>query len=235
MIASIWALLLPQNINAKLPTIISLGTTLGVMQSIDTSQTFYLTPTILKSYVPTQDKTPLYSTHITLAKEKSLAATYLTQLGIDYQISQNAKPSGRILDDANPSFDNYTYNYQISHQAFSLKGKLIHQSAFDIATWALASFGIAVNKAHRFNNTPLLAEGVANNNFASNTTTSITYTLATGIQKSINQSWQFAIGYEFSDWGKSSLNRADGQTLNQGLSLSHLYTHNVLAELSYRT
>lgn len=233
--AGIWALLIAQNINANLPTIISFGTTLGLTQSIDTNQTFYLTPTILKSYVPTQDKTSLYSAHITLAKEKSLTATYLTQLGIDYQISSNAKPSGKILDDANPNFDNYAYNYQISHQAFSLKGRLIHNGSFDTATWAAASFGVAVNTAHRFNNTPLLAEGVANNNFASNTSSGITYTLATGIQKSINQSWQFAIGYEFSDWGKSSLNAADGQTLNQGLNLSHLYTHNVLAELSYRT
>lgn len=41
------------------------------------------------------------------------------------------------------------------------------------------------------------------------------------------------IGYEFADWGRSQLNRAPGQTLNSGLSLSHLYTNGFLFNLTY--
>ena len=70
-------------------------------------------------------------------------------------------------------------------------------------------------------------------NFASNTTTAFTYTLGAGVQRYLNPHWQAGIGYEFADWGRSQLNRALGQTLNSGLSLSHLYTNGFLLNLTY--
>lgn len=70
-------------------------------------------------------------------------------------------------------------------------------------------------------------------NFASNTTTAFTYTLGAGVQRHLNPHWQVGIGYEFSDWGSSQLNRASGQTLNSGLLLSHLYTNELLFNLTY--
>lgn len=70
-------------------------------------------------------------------------------------------------------------------------------------------------------------------NFASNTTAAFTYTLGVGVERNINLHCQVGIGYEFADWGMSQLSRASGQTLNTGLSLSHLYTNGLLFNLTY--
>ena len=70
-------------------------------------------------------------------------------------------------------------------------------------------------------------------NFTSNTTTAFTYTLGAGVQRHLNQHLQAGVGYEFADWGRSQLSRASGQTLNTGLSLSHLYTNGFLFNLTY--
>jgi opacity protein-like surface antigen len=70
-------------------------------------------------------------------------------------------------------------------------------------------------------------------NFVSNTTTTFTYTLGVGLERHLNQHWQAGIGYEFADWGNSQLIRASGQTLNNGLSFSHLYTNGLLFNLTY--
>ena len=53
--------------------------------------------------------------------------------------------------------------------------------------------------------------------------TALTYTLGTGVQKILNAHWQVGVGYEFSDWGQSSLGRASEQTLHSGLELNHVY------------
>lgn len=89
------------------------------------------------------------------------------------------------------------------------------------------------NRAHDFTNTPLIFEALPNSNFTSNTKTAFSYTLGAGIQKILNYHWQVGIGYEFSDWGKSELGRAPGQSLNTGLSLKHLYTNGVLFNFTY--
>jgi len=69
--------------------------------------------------------------------------------------------------------------------------------------------------------------------FASNTTTAFTYTLGVGVERHLNPHWQAGLGYEFADWGKSQLSRASRQTLNNGLSLSHVYTNGFLFNLTY--
>jgi opacity protein-like surface antigen len=89
------------------------------------------------------------------------------------------------------------------------------------------------NRAHDFTNTPLIFEALPNNNFEDHTKTAFTYTLGSGVQKSISEHWQMGVVYEFADWGKSELNRAAGQTLNTGLILNHLYANGVLFNLTY--
>lgn len=79
----------------------------------------------------------------------------------------------------------------------------------------------------------LIEEALATPDFKSHTETALTYTVGAGIQKALNAHWHVGAGYEFADWGKSHLNRAAGQTLNQGLRLNHLYTNGVLLNLAY--
>jgi opacity protein-like surface antigen len=82
-------------------------------------------------------------------------------------------------------------------------------------------------------NTPTIFQAIVNPNFSSNTKSSFTYTLGAGVQKMLNNNWQVGVGYEFADWGKSQLGRAAGQTLGNGLALSHLYTNGILFNITY--
>jgi len=54
-----------------------------------------------------------------------------------------------------------------------------------------------------------------------------------GIQKAINPSFQVGVGYEFANFGKAQLNPAAGQTVNGGLSALHVFTNQLLFNVSY--
>ncbi len=146
----------------------------------------------------------------------------------------NAYLSGDIWDDADPAFDNHIYDYRIEHTQIALKEKLLGQWGLPIDPWISATLGLGFNRSYDFSNTPTLFEASSMPNFASHTTTAFTYALGIGIDRKLTKHWHAGLGYEFADWGKSQLGSAPGQTLNSGLSLSHLYTHSLLFNISYQ-
>lgn len=197
------------------------------------TQTFYLAPEIEKSYVARKSTNALASGEIFIGLQKTLPSLWQGQLGLAAATTGNAKLQGIIWDDADPQFDNYSYQYKIRHSRVALKGKLLKDCGYWLMPWISASVGVGFNRAHDFTNTPLIFEAVPNSNFTDHTKTVLTYTLGAGVQKSLNNHWQVGMGYEFADWGKSELSRAVGQTLNSGLHLNHLYTNGVLFNLTY--
>lgn len=76
------------------------------------------------------------------------------------------------------------------------------------------SLGVGFNRAHDFTNTPLIFEALPK--------TALTYTLGAGVQKVLNGHGQIGLGYELAYWEESELGRALEQTMNTGLTLSHL-------------
>ena len=170
---------------------------------------------------------------IFLGIQKPLHEKLGGQIGFAVVTTGNTSLSGHVWDDTEPAFNNYTYNYQIRHTHLALKGKLLADRGYIVTPWVSGSLGVGFNQSHGFSNTPTISEAVAMSNFASNTTTAFTYTVGAGVQRHLNQHWQAGVGYEFSDWGRSQLSRASGQTLNTGLSLSHLYTNGFLFNLTY--
>ena len=54
-----------------------------------------------------------------------------------FVVTGAAKLSGDIWDDADPQFDNYTYQYQIKHSHFALKGKLLLDMGYIIIAYYL--------------------------------------------------------------------------------------------------
>lgn len=155
------------------------------------------------------------------------------QVGLAFVATGNATLSGNIWDDADPAFNNYTYQYKVSHMAVALKGKLLGHWDLPIIPWISASLGVGFNKAYGFSNTPTIYEAVPSPNFTNNTTTAFTYAIGIGVERQLNPHWQIGAGYEFSDWGRSQLGPASGASSNQGLSLSHLYTNSLLFNLTY--
>ncbi|KTD20235.1 outer membrane protein [Legionella israelensis] len=197
------------------------------------TQTFYLAPEIEKTYAARKSTNAIASGELFVGLQKSLNSQWLGQLGIAAAITGNSKLQGVIWDDADPEFDNYSYQYKIRNIRVAVKGKLLLDKGYWIIPWVSASLGVGFNRAHDFTNTPLIFEALPNPNFTDHTKTAFTYTLGTGVQKALNNHWQIGVGYEFADWGKSELGRALGQTINSGLALNHLYTNGVLFNLTY--
>ena len=204
-----------------------------VWESAGNTQTFYLDPTIEKTYAASPVTHALLDGEVFLGIQKNLRDKLEGQIGLAVATTANAGLSGDIWDDADPQFNNYTYSYQVRHTHIALKGKLLADRGYVLTPWISGSVGVGFNQAHDFSNTPSISQAVAMPNFSSNTQTSFTYTVGAGVQKALNQHWQLGVGYEFADWGRSQLGRASGQTVNNGLSLSHLYTNGFLFNLTY--
>lgn len=204
-----------------------------VWASAGETQTFYLAPEIEKTYVARKSTHALAAGELFLGIQKSLSYQWLGQLGLAVATTGNAKLQGVIWDDADPQFDNYSYQYKVQHNRVAIKGKLLLDQGYWLLPWVSASAGFAFNRAYDFTNTPLIFEAIPNPNFSDNTKTSFAYTLGAGVQKAISDHFQVGVGYEFANWGTSELGRARGQTMNSGLALNHLYTNGVLFNLTY--
>lgn len=197
------------------------------------AQTFYLAPEIEKTYAARKSTNALASGELFIGIQKALLSQWLGQLGLAVTTAGNTTLRGVIWDDADPEFDNHLYQYKVRNTGVAVKGKLLLDKDYWLMPWVNASLGVGFNRAHDFNNTPLIFEALPNPNFADHTKTAFTYTLGIGVQKPLNDHWQLGVGYEFADWGKSELGRASGQTLNTGLKLNHLTTNGVLLNLTY--
>ena len=204
-----------------------------VWSSGDTTHTFYLTQDIEKTYAAKKSTSTLFDGEVFVGVQKTLSQALQGQLGLAVAATSDATLSGHIWDDANPEFDNYTYHYKIQHTQVAVKGKLLADAGYWLIPWVSASLGVGFNNAHSFKSTPTIFEALPTPDFASHTETAFTYTLGAGVQKALNTHWQIGAGYEFADWGKSHLGRAAEQTVNNGLTLNHLYTNGVLFNLTY--
>jgi opacity protein-like surface antigen len=115
----------------------------------------------------------------------------------------------------------------------ALKGRLISNGKWFVSPYISASVGVSFNHEFDFSIQPTNSTEVAPPPFNSNSNTSFVYTAGIGFQKSLTENLQVALGYEFADWGKAQLSRADGQTINQGLTVNNLYTNQLLLSLFY--
>ena len=204
-----------------------------VWESDGQTQTLNLAPGIEKTYTANQPTNTLAVGELFLGIQRPLMQNLQGQAGFAFVMTGDATLSGNIWDDADPVFNNYTYKYNVKHSHVALKGKLLGDWGWPVMPWISGSVGVGINRASDFTNSPTIYEAVPNANFSSNTITSFTYTLGIGMQRLLTENWQAGIGYEFADWGKSQLGAAAGQTSENGLSLTHLYTNGVMLNLTY--
>lgn len=198
------------------------------------TQTFFLAPGIEKTYAADKSSQSLFDGELFFGKQRQINNLLTAQFGLAVAATSNAPVSGSIWDDADPTFNNYAWKYNVQHTHVTVKGKLLaNRDNYFLTPWISASLGAGFNRAYEYKSTPRIFEAVAIPPFESHTTTAFTYTVGAGIQRSLNQHIALGVGYEFADWGKSSLTRAEGQTLGSGLSLNHLYTNGLLFNLTY--
>lgn len=202
------------------------------------TQTLNLQSDIVKTYTASEPNNVISNAELFLGYQKPIGAHFMShcflgQLGLSIAEAGNANLPGDIWEDADPNFDNFNYKYKVNHVLVAVKGRLIGNYGYFVEPYMSGSLGVGFNHAYGFTSTPKIPEEVPAPAFASNTTTAFSYTLGIGLQKAVSENLQFAIGYEFSDWGKSSLSPARGQTTNQALTLNHLYAQTLQLSLFY--
>lgn len=197
------------------------------------SQTLFLTPAIEKRYQALHSTRAIFDGELFLGGQRSLSSSLLGQFGLAFARSSYAGFSGSIWDDGEPEFNNYNYRYRVAHTHAALKAKVLSTQFSLLMPWISASVGLGVNEARGYSNTPRVCEAVHNPDFDDHAQAAFTYTLGVGVQRTIHANWQVGVGYEFSDWGKSHLGAADGQTLHQYLTMNHLQTNGVLFNITY--
>ena len=206
--------------------------------SANKTQTFYLQPDVQKTYVASNNNETFVTAELFLAGQRLLRPSLLTkpvvgQLGLVIAWAGNADLSGDVWEDANPNFNNYNYAYKMNHTYVALKGRLLGDFEYVAEPYMSGSLGVGFNRAYDYTEKPKIPEEVPAPSFSAHTTTAFSYTLGVGLQKAFMSHLQAAVGYEFSDWGRSQLGRAAGQTLNQGLSPKHMYAQQLQCSLFY--
>lgn len=198
------------------------------------TQTFYLQPGFQNTYVANTPTQILASGELFLGLQRNISSAYDVQLGFAVATSSDAYLQGNIWELANPRFDNFSYQYKESHTHIAVKGKILTDIlGSGTLPYASGSLGYAFNRAYGFSMTPLIFQALAEPLFQSNTQNAFTYTVGAGLMKAVNQYWQVGLGYEFADWGRSALNPSSVQTMNQGITLNHLYTNQLQFSLTY--
>jgi len=197
------------------------------------TQTFYLQPELQKTYDASRNNNDLFQAALFLGLQKEIRPTFYGQIGVTFAATSNGKLVGDIWEDANPNFNNYSYQYQLEHAYIGLEGALLKDIPYHLQSYINGSVGVGFNHAHHFAIAPIIFQEVAAPGFTEASTTAFSYTLGVGIQTPVHTDWTLGLGYEFSDWGKSQLGAAAGQTLNAGLFLAHFYTNALICRLSY--
>lgn len=198
------------------------------------TQTVWLQPDFKNAYVANRSQHVLTDGELFLGLQRSLMNIGFGQLGLALVTATPARLQGDIWETSDPLFDNFSYRYKISHTHVALKATwLFNHGSSTLLPYFSGSLGLAWNRSYQFSTQSLLFEVLPVADFQSQDNKALTYTLGAGLQKMINSHWQLGMGYEFSDWGRTSLGPMPGQTNNSGLSLSHLDSHQLQCTISY--
>ena len=186
--------------------------------------TYLLQPDVRKTYYADRSMKSFGTAELFLGMQRVFEAGFDGQAGFALALARN-NVWGDIWEEALPVFDDFNYKYTINRVRFAIKGKIRAEVSNGLWGYLSTSGGVAVNRSGNFTITPTIPEAVAAPAFRSNTQIGLSYTAGLGLEYSFCRNWRAGLGYEFADWGPSSLSRAPGQSLNTGLSLSHWFSH----------
>lgn len=162
--------------------------------------------------------------------QRLVAPQVIGQLGLGVAGLTDVNVTGTT--DVNGVADAYSYSYKVNSVRVEFKGKLISNYFQMLQPYLSASLGLSHNLSHDYIpvlNNPAVTPPLW---YASNAVVTFPYSVGVGVQKMINPNWQWAVGYQFADLGRSFLD-GDDVFLDQGLRLTHLYTNELLFSISY--
>lgn len=210
------------------------------------TKTLALQPDVQKTYVPfpvsravrlvstAKGTEAVFTGELFLGVYGLINSAVQGQIGLALGATSSASLKGNIWEDANPFLSNYTYSYSVSNKRIALKGKLLYDiNTYDLFPYISGSAGVAINNSSGFTINPKIVEEVPAPAFANHSEAEFSYTLGIGLEAALDMNWRVGLGYEYADWGLSSLGPGLGQMIGHGISLKSIRTHELLISLSY--
>jgi opacity protein-like surface antigen len=199
------------------------------------TQTLTLQPDIEKAYIADKSSKTLLNGEFFIGYQHSLFDNIFGQFGVTYGFTNNVKLSGSVWEDADPDFNNFSYQYNVFLNHISIKGKLLAQLTPTLFPYIGGSIGKrGYNHSTNYSESAYIPEEVPPPPFTDGSINNIlTYSAEIGIQKALNKNVYVGIGYNYSDWGKSSLGRAQGQTTTSVITVDNFYTSGVQLNLTF--
>jgi len=180
-------------------------------------------------YIPNSGNQTIGAGEIFFGLQRVVSPGITAQLGLGIAGAFDPEISGVIVVENQSNL--YTYRYNVEHARLELKGKLI-ASTYRVQPYVSGSFGVAMNSSHNWQATsedPVLFPPMV---YGPDSNAAFAYSLGAGIQAMLNAHWQVGVGYEFADLGKSGL-APDELFGFPGITLTHLYTNELLFSISY--
>jgi opacity protein-like surface antigen len=195
------------------------------------TQNLYQDPNNWAEFVADRPSSTITAGELFLGIEKNLPWNLFIHLGVTGVLTSNVTLSGAGYGNSDPTDELFTYGYHINHGHLGLKAKLFKDLPSPVLPWISGSIGIGKNRSSGYSDQGILSNPFPP--FADKTVTSFTYTLGAGLQFVYLDNWQFGLGFEFADWGKSGLGGYPEEVFTSNLNLTHLYTKGVMFNLTY--
>lgn len=167
--------------------------------------------------------------------ELNIQPDWTLQTGIDYNQAAPFSAKGNLVQGADSaSADLYSYHYGVLTRQLLIEGKLLYAIKERYHPYLMIGLGAAFNKSYHYytNASPFLTFTRLYSDYS---TTSFSYAAGIGLDMDVNPHLRLGIGYRFADLGNIQLGSAVIDTVHVAgtLSQSHLYTNEVLAQLTY--
>ncbi len=201
----------------------------------DQAQTVYYESDLIKSFQPSNltNSNLMLNGELFFGINKQYFKNIQSEFGLSVYISSPAKLGGYVLEDANPDLLNYQYQYKISHEHLAVKTKWITENEYQLNPYLSGSIGLGFNYSYGYQASPLLFQEVLFPGFQSNFNTSFVYSFGAGFRRPITLHLSVDVGYQLVSWGGSSLSKAQGQAINDALSLGNLLTQGIEFTFTY--
>jgi len=125
-------------------------------------QTLYIQPDFPNTYNPEKNTDVFANAELFAGFQRTLTCTILGQLGIAVAATSSVTEKGSIWEFSDPIFDNFIYQYNMTHLHVAMKGKALsaYFSEYNLP-YLSGSAGIGFNRAYSYNTTPQLFEAVS--------------------------------------------------------------------------
>ncbi|MES2199725.1 MAG: outer membrane beta-barrel protein [Chlamydiota bacterium] len=155
------------------------------------------------------------------------------QFDAKYNQSSSFSVHGNLVQGVDAqSEDHYTYKYKIRIRQLLAEGKFQYVLKW-FRPYFLLGLGAGFNVANHFS-TNVPSSMAFTRMYKSNSCASFSYAVGAGMDFSLIRYLRLGVGYRFTDLGKVALGSAniDGTSVSGTLSQSHLYSNEILANLT---